>query len=329
MKQRRFGATDLMVSPLGLGCMGMSGAYGDGDDAESLATLDRALEMGCNFIDTSASYGKGHNQRLIAQAIKGRRDKVVIHSKSGSPREKDMDAARGGGRADYLIAMCEDSLKRLGIDCLDVWCMSRVDPNVPVEESVAAMAKLVEQGKARYIGLSEASADSVRRARKIHPIASLQMEYSLFSRDAEERGNLAACREFGMAFMAYAPLNRGLLTGQFRRESDLPADDRRHDMPRFQAGNIERNMELLAAVEDIAAAKGASAPQIALAWLLAQGGDVFPIPGAKTRAHLEDNLKAAEIVLAPDELARLDAALPPGAAAGTRYPAGQMKRVNV
>lgn len=328
IKQRRFGATDLMVSPLGLGCMGMSGAYGAADDAESLATIERAFELGVNFLDTSASYGKGHNQQLIAQIIKGRRDKFVIHSKSGSPREKDMGATRGGGRADYLISMCEDSLKRLGIDCLDVWCMSRVDPNVPVEESVGAMAKLVEQGKARYIGLSEASADSVRRARKIHPIASLQMEYSLFSRDAEE-GNIAACREFGMAFMAYAPLGRGLLTGQFRSEGDLPADDRRHDMPRFQAGNIERNMQLIAIVEDIAKAKRATVPQIALAWLLSRGDDIFPIPGAKTRKHLQENLKAAEIVFAPDELARLDSAIPPGAAAGTRYPAGQMKRVNV
>jgi aryl-alcohol dehydrogenase-like predicted oxidoreductase len=328
MKHRRFGTTDLMVSPLGLGCMGMSGAYGAGDDAESLATIKRALDLGVNFLDTSASYGNGHNQQLIAQAIKGRRDKFVIHSKSGSPREADMTATRGGGRADYLIGMCEDSLKRLGIDCLDVWCMSRVDPNVPVEESVAAMAKLVEQGKARYIGLSEASAESVRRSRAIHPIASLQMEYSLFSRDAEG-GNIAACREFGMAFMAYAPLNRGLLTGQFRKPDDLPADDRRHAMPRFQAGNIERNMQLLAEVEDIAKSKAATVPQIALAWLLSRGEDIFPIPGAKTRRHLEENLKAVEIVFTADELARIDAFLPPGAAAGTRYPTGQMKRVNV
>ena len=219
-------------------------------------------------------------------------------------------------------------LKRLGIDCLDVWCMSRVDPNVPVEESVGAMAKLVKQGKARYIGLSEASAESVRRARAVHPIASLQMEYSLFSRDAES-GNLSACRDFGMAFMAYAPLNRGLLTGQFRNERDLPADDRRHDMPRFQAGNIERNMTLIAVVEDIAKSKSATVPQIALAWLLSLGEDVFPIPGAKSRQHLEENLKAVEIVLTPDELARIDTVLPPGSAAGTRYPPGQMKRVNL
>lgn len=328
MKHRRFGTSDLMVSPLGLGCMGMSGAYGAFDDAESLATIERALELGVNFLDTSASYGNGHNQQLLAKAIKGRRDKFVIHSKSGSPREKDMSATRGGGGGDYLIGMCEDSLKRLGIDCLDVWCMSRVDPGVPIEDSVGSMAKLVEQGKARYIGLSEASAETVRRARKVHPIASLQMEYSLFSRDAES-GNIAACREFGMAFMAYAPLGRGLLTGQFRSEGDLPAEDRRHDMPRFQAGNIERNMVLLAAIQDIAKSKDATVPQIALAWLLSRGQDVFPIPGAKTRRHLEENLKAVDIVFAPDELARIDAILPPGAAAGTRYPPGQMKRVNV
>lgn len=328
MERRRFGTSELRVSPMGLGCMGMSGTYGPGDDAESIATIHRALDLGINFLDTSASYGEGHNQELIGKAIRGRRDKFVIHSKSGSPRDGNPDDMRGGGSSDYLVTMCEDSLKRLGIDCLDVWCMSRVDPDVPIEESVGAMSKLVRQGKARYIGLSEASPESVRRARKVHPIVSLQMEYSLFSRDADG-GNIAACREFGMGFMAYAPLGRGLLTGQFRTPADLQADDRRHRMPRFQAGNIERNMALLAEVEAIARERGATVAQIALAWVLSRGPDVIPIPGAKTRRHLDENAKALEIKLTPAELGRIEAAVPPAAVAGTRYPAGQMKRVNL
>lgn len=326
MEYRQFGSTDLKVSPMGLGCMGMSGAYGPADDAESIATLHRAFDLGLNFLDTSASYGNGHNQELIGKAIKGRRETIVIHSKSGSIRTPDASGYRGGGAPDYLIETCEQSLKRLGVDVLDIWCLSRVDPKVPIEESVGAMARLVEQGKARYIALSEASAASIRRAHKVHPIVSLQIEYSLWSRDAEG-GNIQVCREFGMGFMAYSPLGRGFLAGLFHAREEIPEGDGRRDHPRLQAGNIEHNLRLLANLEALAKEKSATPAQIALAWLMAQGNDIIPIPGSKSRRHLEDNLKALEIKLTQDDLARLDAMMPPGAAAGPR--ARDMDRVNI
>jgi aryl-alcohol dehydrogenase-like predicted oxidoreductase len=333
MERRRFGNTDLVVSTIGLGCMGMSGTYGKGDDKESIATVHRAMELGVNFIDTSASYGEGHNHRLLREALKGRRHEVVLHSKSGSPREGGADAVRGGGDPKYLIQTCEESLKNLGIDTLDVFCMSRVDPNIPIEESVGGMAELVKTGKARYIALSEASAETFKRGNKVHPLASLQMEYSMFSRDAEEKGNLATCKSLGAAFMAYAPLGRGLLTGQFGNPSDLPEGDRRHQMPRFQAGNIERNAATLAEVRKLAAEKGATLPQIAVAWVMAQGRRnglfIVPIPGVKSRRHLEENLKAADIKLSDADIYGIEAVAPAAAVAGTRYPAGQMKRVNI
>jgi aryl-alcohol dehydrogenase-like predicted oxidoreductase len=333
MEHLRFGNTDLVISAVGLGCMGMSGTYGEGDDRESIATIHRALELGVNFLDTSASYGEGHNHRLIGQAIRGRRHEVVIHSKSGSPRDGAPDGVRGGGDPKYLVETCEESLRNLGIEALDVFCISRVDPNVPIEESAATLADLVKAGKTRYVGLSEAAGETLKRANAVHPMTSLQMEYSLFSREAEEKGNLAACRTLGAAFMAYAPLGRGLLTGQFRSETDLPAGDRRLKMPRFQAGNIERNAAILAEVQTIAREKGATLPQIAIAWVLAQGPrngvGIVPIPGAKNRRHLEENLKAAAIDLADEDLARIERVAPPTAVAGTRYPAGQMKRVNI
>jgi aryl-alcohol dehydrogenase-like predicted oxidoreductase len=326
MEYRKFGTTDFKVSPIGLGCMSMSGAYGPADDNESIATLHRAFDLGINFIDTSASYGSGHNHELIAKALKGRREKIVIHSKSGSPRSPDASGNRSGSSPEYLTQNCEQTVKRLGIDCLDIFCMSRVDPEIPVEESVGAMARLVEQGKTRYIGLSEASANSIRRARKIHPIVSLQMEYSLWSRDPEG-GNIQACREFGMGFMAYSPLGRGFFAGAVRSSTDFAEGDNRGNHPRFQPGNIEHNLKLLAQFEALAKEKGATPAQLALAWLMAQGPDIVPIPSSKTRAHLEENLAAIEIKLNQEDLARLDAIFPQGAAAGPRT--RDMHRVNV
>ena len=326
MQYHQFGTTDCKVSPMGLGCLSMSGMYGAGNDDESIATLHRAFELGINFLDTSASYGNGHNHELIGKAIKGRRDEVVIHSKSGSPRSAAGTGLDGGSSPEYLIQTCEESLQRLGIDCLDVYCMSRIDPAVPVEESVGAMARLVEQGKTRYIGLSEASAASIRRARKVHPIVSLQIEYSLWSRDPEQ-GNIEACREFGMGLMAYSPLGRGFFAGAVRDLNELSEGDNRRNQPRLQPGNIERNLELLAQVEAVAKDKGITTTQLALAWLMVQGPDIIPIPSSKSRNHLEENVKAVDVKLTDDDLARLDAILPYGAAAGNRT--RDMKRVNV
>ena len=326
MEYHRFGTTEFMVSAMGLGCMSMSGSYGPVDDSESIATLHRAFDLGINFLDTSASYGNGHNHQLIAKALKGRRERIVIHSKSGSPRSPDASGDRSGSSPAYLIKTCEESLERLSIEVLDIYCMSRVDPNIPIEESVGGMARLVEQGKVRYIALSEASATSIRRAQKVHPIVSLQMEYSLWSRDPEE-GNIQACREFGMGFMAYSPLGRGFLAGMFHDAKDIADDDNRRNHPRLRPGNIEHNLKLLGQMEALAREKSATPAQLALAWLMAQGDDIIPIPSNKSRRHLEENLKAMEIKLTKDDLARLDAIMPPGAAAGPRT--NDMSRVNI
>ncbi len=326
MEYRQFGTTEFKLSPMGVGCMSMSGVYGPADDAESIATLHRAFDLGINFLDTSASYGSGHNHELIAKALKGRRERIVIHSKSGSPRSPDASGNRSGSSPDYLIQNCEQSVKRLNIDCLDIFCMSRVDPKVPVEESVGAMARLVEQGKTRYIGLSEASSNSIRRARKVHPIVSLQMEYSLWSRDPEG-GNIQACREFGMGFMAYSPLGRGFFAGAVHNAKDLAAGDGRSNHPRFQQENLEHNLKLLDEFEQIAKEKSATPAQLALAWLMAQGKDIVPIPSNKSRRHLEENLKAIDIKLTQDDLARLDTLFKAGVAAGPR--SRDMDRVNV
>jgi len=326
MEYVQFGTTEFKVSHLALGCMSMSGAYGPADDNESIATLHRAFDLGINFIDTSASYGSGHNHELIAKALKGRRERIVIHSKSGSPRAPDASGMRSGSSPEYLTQNCEQSVKRLGVDCLDFFCMSRVDPDIPVEESVGAMSRLVERGLTRYIGLSEASANSIRRARKVHPIASLQMEYSLWSRDPEG-GNIQGCREFNMGFMAYSPLGRGFFAGVVHGPKDMTDGDGRNNHPRFQPGNLEKNVELLGQFEQLAKEKGATPAQLALAWLMAQGSDVIPIPSNKTRKHLEENIKAAEIKLSNEDLARLDAIFPQGAAAGPR--SKDMHRVNI
>jgi aryl-alcohol dehydrogenase-like predicted oxidoreductase len=333
MERHRFGNTDLTVSAIGLGCYGMSGAYGPADDAESIATIRRALDLGVNLLDTSASYGQGHNHRLIGEAIRGRRHEVVIHSKSGSPRDGDPDGIRGGGDPRYLRQTCEQSLKNLGIKTLDIFCMSRVDPDVPVEESVGAMTELVREGKTRFISLSECSAESLRRGCAVHPLASLQMEYSLFSRDAEQQGQIGACKELSMAMMAYAVLGRGMLSSQVPKLEEMAIDDIRARLPRFQDANLEANLRLHSALEAIARRKNATLAQLAIAWPIAQGERagvfVVPIPGAKSRKHLEENAGAADIVLSAEELAEIDSVAPPGAAAGTRYPAGQMHRLNV
>src|SRR5512139_895958 len=313
----QFGSTEFKVSRLALGCMSMSGAYGPADDNESIATLHKAFDLGINFLDTSASYGQGHNHELIKKALQGRRERIVIHSKSGSPRAPDAKGNRSGSTPEYLTQNCEQSVKRLGVDALDIFCMSRVDPDIPVEESVGAMAKLVERGLTRYIGLSEASANSIRRARQVHPIVSLQMEYSLWSRDPEG-GNLQACREYNMGFMAYSPLGRGFFGGLVHDPKDMREGDGRISHPRFQGDNLAKNLALLARFEELAREKHCTCAQLALAWLMAQGDNVIPIPSNKSRAHLEENIKATEIKLSKDDLARLDDIFPPGAAAGPR-----------
>ena len=327
MERRRFGNTDLMASAIGLGCYGMSGAYGPAEDAESIATIRRALDLGVNLLDTSASYGQGHNHCLIGEAIRGRRHEVVIHSKSGSPR----DGLRGGDPR-YLRRTCEESLKNLGIEALDMFCMSRVDPNVPVEESVGGMAELVREGKTRFISLSECSAESLRRGSTVHPLASLQMEYSLFSRDAEQQGQIEVCKELGMAMMAYAVLGRGMLSAAPPKPEEFEADDIRARLPRFDRANLEQNLRLCSALEAVARRKNATLAQLAIAWPMARGTRmgtfIVPIPGAKSRNHLEENVRAADIVLTADDLVEVDDIVPPGAAFGTRYAGGQMDRLN-
>ncbi|HEX9283698.1 MAG TPA: aldo/keto reductase [Gemmatimonadales bacterium] len=327
MQQRRVGSQGLAVSALGLGCMGMSEFYGARDDAESIATIQRALDLGVTFLDTADVYGPLTNEQLVGSAIAGRRHEVVLATKFGIVRGSDPSTRGVNGRPEYVRASCDASLKRLGVDHIDLYYQHRVDPNVPIEETVGAMADLVRQGKVRYLGLSEAAPATLRRAHTTHPISALQTEYSLWSRDPEDEV-LPTCRELGIGFVAYSPLGRGFLTGRFQRFEDLPPDDYRRTVPRFQGANFQKNLDLVRKVEEIAREKRCSPAQLALAWLLAQGEDIVPIPGTKQRSRLEENVGALGVVLTADDLRRIDAVAPQGVAAGDRYPEGMKQLVN-
>jgi aryl-alcohol dehydrogenase-like predicted oxidoreductase len=327
MQKRKLGREGLEVSALGLGCMGMSEFYGEGDEHESIATIHRALDLGISFLDTADMYGPFKNEELVGRAIKGRRDEVVLATKFGNVRGEDGSFQGVNGRPEYVAAACDASLRRLGVETIDLYYQHRVDPNTPIEETVGAMTRLVEQGKVRHIGLSEASIETIRRAHQVHTITALQTEYSLWSREPED-GILGVCRELGIGFVAYSPLGRGFLTGQIKRFEDLAEDDYRRDNPRFQGENFEKNIELVRRIEQIAAEKGCTPAQLALAWVLAQGEDIVPIPGTKRRKYLEENIGALEVEITPEDLRRIDEIAPKGVAAGTRYSEAGMTTVN-
>jgi aryl-alcohol dehydrogenase-like predicted oxidoreductase len=323
MEQRSLGSQGLVVSAMGLGCMGMSEFYGPGDEAESIATIHRAIELGVTFLDTADMYGPHTNEELVGRALQGRRDEVVLATKFGVDRAGG--ERRIAGDAAYVHAACEGSLRRLGVDHIDLYYQHRVDTTVPIEETVGAMAELVAEGKVRYLGLSEAAVDTIRRAHAVHPISALQSEYSLWSRDPED-GHLETLRELGIGVVAYSPLGRGFLTGEIRSVDELSPDDVRRNWPRFLGENLERNLQLVERVRELAAEKGVTPGQLALAWVVNQGPDIVPIPGTKRRTYLEENVAAATIELTPSDLARLDQAAPKGATAGDRYP--DMSTVN-
>jgi aryl-alcohol dehydrogenase-like predicted oxidoreductase len=328
MKQRRLGRNGPLVSAIGLGCSGMSGDYGVPDDAESIATIHRAAELGVTMLDTSDAYSAGRNEELVAKAIAGRRDTFFIATKFGNIRGPGGERGGTNSHPDYVPVACEASLQRLGIDHIDLYYQHRVDPKVPIEDTVGAMARLVERGLVRHLGLCEAGPQTIRRAHATHPIAALETEYSLWTRDIEAE-ILPTVRALGIALVAYCPVGRGFLTGSFSKRDDLLPGDRRHAHPRFQEGNFERNLQLLSAIRDVAAAKDCSMAQVAIAWLLHRGEDVVPIPGTKKRKFLEENAAAVGITLNRDDMAALDAAFPPGITAGLRYPEFQLRGMGI
>jgi aryl-alcohol dehydrogenase-like predicted oxidoreductase len=328
MKQRRLGSQGLRVSAIGLGCSGMSGDYGVPDDVESIATVHRAIDLGLDFFDTSDAYTAGKNEELLGRAIKGKRDGLIVASKFGNVRGPNGERGGVNGKPDYVPVACEASLKRLGIDHIDLYYQHRIDPTVPIEETVGAMGRLVEQGKVRFIGLCEAGPNTIRRAHATHPLTAIESEYSLWTRDMEGE-ILPLLRELGIGFVPYSPLGRGFLTGSFQQRDDLIPSDRRHAHPRFQEGNFEKNLDLLPPIRAIAQAHGCTMAQVAIAWLLAQGDDVVPIPGTKRRSYLEQNIAATEIELTAAELASLDRALPAGVTAGLRYPEFQLRGMGI
>jgi aryl-alcohol dehydrogenase-like predicted oxidoreductase len=328
MQYRKLGHSSFSLSAIGLGCMGMSEFYGTRDDQESIEVIHRALDLGVNFLDTADVYGRGHNEELVGKAIRERRDQVVLATKFGNQRDAAGNFVGINGRPEYVRQACEASLKRLRVETIDLYYQHRVDINVPIEETVGAMSRLVEEGKVRCLGLSEAAASTIRRAHKTWPISALQTEYSLWTRDPEDE-IIPACRELGITFVPYSPLGRGFLTGKIKSPEDLEPGDWRLNNPRFQGENFQRNLDLVRRIEEIAKEKGCTPSQLALAWVLAQGEDMVPIPGSSHRSHLEENLGALEVSLTEDDLARIDEVAPKGVAAGERYPEAAMRVLNL
>lgn len=327
MQIRNLGRSELVVSAMGLGCMGMSEGYGPHDDSQSIATIERALELEINFLDTADIYGLGHNEELVGRAVRANRKNVVLATKWGFVRNEKANEFEIDGSPKHAREACDASLRRLGVDLIDLYYLHRVDPRVSIEESVGAMSELVSRGKVRYIGLSEVSASTLRRAHLIHPITALQSEYSLWTRDAETEV-LPVCRELGISFVAFSPLGRGFLTGHIKSSKDFSEDDMRHELPRFQKENLQQNTELVKHIEEIAVKKGCTQAQLALAWLLAQGGHIVPIPGTKRQKYLEENIRAVDVSLSQNDMHRIHEMMRPGAVAGLRYAETMMRMVN-